>query len=408
MRSGLRFSSRAPTMSDHDDHFVMVWGDFWKSSILKEDVVTRFVFLACLDECDVDGVFRATPFFLARKCVIPEDQVEEALEALQRPDPDSTHKEHDGRRLVSEGSNLWRVPSYPEYRKRAAAAKARWLARERQRKKRERDDALQGVTERDSALGGVENRDPVNVNVNVPVNVPITPKSRKKVSERVDYEEEGFEGFWGLSWGRGSKKRAFETWCAMEAEDRAKACALVPSWTSAFETRDGSKRPHVVTWLNNRGWEDDLAAELAGAKGKLSNVGKHVEPTKDEAAEGERRKRVKQAIGKFRMRLMERRASEKWEYKAIDDAIEYLGELFDDKETAPMTLAQQFEEIFDTMMSDLADQLVDDEERHGLWGEAVNSSRNREVAERALAARLRKIVRDRLEIHDITDFDWSE
>ena len=92
-------------MADHDDTFVMLWSDFWKSSILRETVVTRFVFLACLDECDASGRFRATPFFLSRKTVIPEDEVTEALEALQRPDPDSTHKDFEGRRLVEEEPN---------------------------------------------------------------------------------------------------------------------------------------------------------------------------------------------------------------------------------------------------------------------------------------------------------------
>lgn len=256
-------------MSDHDDHFVMVWGDFWKSSILKEDVVTRFVFLACLDECDPQGRFRATPFYLAQKTVIPMDQVEVALECLQRPDPDSTHQEHGGARIVSTGPNEWLAPAYPDYRKRWGKIKRRLAD-----KYRKRDERGQVRTDADECGQVRTESDPVSVSVSVPVSVPDKGKDKdkggskggkKKVEKKPDYTH-GFETFWGASWRRGSKAGSFSTWQAMEAEEQIDARAVVGAWTKAFEQRDAQKRPHVVTWLNNRGWEDEVNAEYGRGK----------------------------------------------------------------------------------------------------------------------------------------------
>jgi hypothetical protein len=46
-----------------------------------------------------------------------EEAVQGAIDALASPDPQSRHKEHEGRRLVKEGEFQYYVPSWEEYRR---------------------------------------------------------------------------------------------------------------------------------------------------------------------------------------------------------------------------------------------------------------------------------------------------
>jgi hypothetical protein len=69
--------------------------------------------------------------------------VEEALDFLQRPDPKSRYKEHEGRRLVKEGEYQYFVPSWEKYnrirteedrREYNRVAQQRWRANHQDKK----------------------------------------------------------------------------------------------------------------------------------------------------------------------------------------------------------------------------------------------------------------------------------
>jgi hypothetical protein len=208
----------------------MVWGDFFNSSIMDEEIHVRFVFLMCLVWADANGEFRATRQTFARRGNIPQEQADDALEKLQAPDPDSTSKDEDGRRLISIGQNQWRVVNYVLYRRRFMKEESKEAGRFRKLKfdvlnlleeagmdrddgrelieecagallgVSKREDALRIVMERYEALRALPSDIPVSVPVcvSVPVSVPVKEEKKKKrsvfkrptVEEVAEYLEE--------------------------------------------------------------------------------------------------------------------------------------------------------------------------------------------------------------------------
>ena len=118
------------------DHFVMLWGDMLRSSINEHDAHVKWAFVVALLLCDREGRFRATPEYFARTANLPLEQVEDALGKLTSPDEMSTSSEEGGRRIVSEGTNLWRVVNYPAYRERSETFQLRRKWREDKRRQR--------------------------------------------------------------------------------------------------------------------------------------------------------------------------------------------------------------------------------------------------------------------------------
>ena len=57
------------------------------------------------------------PKLLAMLLGCTEQEIQLAIEYLTSPDPDSRHREHDGKRLIKEGQHQYFVPSHETYRK---------------------------------------------------------------------------------------------------------------------------------------------------------------------------------------------------------------------------------------------------------------------------------------------------
>lgn len=65
----------------------------------------------------VKGRVELNPKMLAMLLGGPQPEIEKAIEYLQRPDPDSRSKDHEGRRLIREGQYQYFVPTFDTYRK---------------------------------------------------------------------------------------------------------------------------------------------------------------------------------------------------------------------------------------------------------------------------------------------------
>lgn len=159
------------------DHFVMVWGDMLRSTINEHEAHVKWAFVVMLLLCDKDGDFRSTPQYLSREAVIPLDQAIDAFEKLSEPDPGSSSKEEEGRRIISTGPNQWHVVNYTSYRQRMLYEKRR--AADVQRK---RDERGQVRTDVDECGQGGTGDDAVDVGVGVVVDVDVPPKKKKKRS----------------------------------------------------------------------------------------------------------------------------------------------------------------------------------------------------------------------------------
>ncbi|MBM3839012.1 MAG: hypothetical protein FJ398_13800 [Verrucomicrobia bacterium] len=69
-----------------------------ESSLMEEDVLTRYVFIMLLAIADPKGYVIGTDVALARRLNIPLAEFKAAIERLMTPDPES--KEEDGRRIM--------------------------------------------------------------------------------------------------------------------------------------------------------------------------------------------------------------------------------------------------------------------------------------------------------------------
>lgn len=88
--------------------------------------------------CNADGFVELNPKLIGAIFGEPVEKVEEAIEYLCAPDPDSRSEDEEGRRLVKEGAFLYRLVNHAKYRHLQNAEAQRAKTRERVRKHREK------------------------------------------------------------------------------------------------------------------------------------------------------------------------------------------------------------------------------------------------------------------------------
>lgn len=114
--------------------YVKLFGRMLQSSIMDEDVLTRWAFVVMLLSADREGVVYGTTKALARTANLPESDFAAALDRLMAPDPNSTTPDEDGRRVVLESANCWRVVNYAHYRDAKDEDALRTVTRDRVRR----------------------------------------------------------------------------------------------------------------------------------------------------------------------------------------------------------------------------------------------------------------------------------
>jgi hypothetical protein len=88
-----------------------------QSSIMEEEVKTRYVFMMLLAVADDKGDIIGTDIAIARMINIPKSDFVVAIERLKAPDPDSNSPYHEGRRLIpSDSGRGYTVVNYLTYR----------------------------------------------------------------------------------------------------------------------------------------------------------------------------------------------------------------------------------------------------------------------------------------------------
>jgi hypothetical protein len=123
--------------------FAKLYGDrLAHSSLLDRDVATRWVFIFMLSQADGEGRFRcASVAGLARAAAVTLEQAERATAELEAPDPDSTTKLDDGRRIrrVPGGWQIVAYATYRDYRTPRQLAEAARKRRQREAAKARRE-----------------------------------------------------------------------------------------------------------------------------------------------------------------------------------------------------------------------------------------------------------------------------
>lgn len=234
--------------------FVKLHDSLTKSSIMEEEIHVRWAWTALLSLADRDGIIQGTVNTLARSMNLSVEQTQEALDRLCSPDPNSTTKTEEGRRIVAEGPNLWRVVNYEYYRQLGSVEDRQEKNRERQRrhKARKREESLTG---------------------NAPVTLGNASNDRAEAEAEAEAyicssagadERRGaipFDNFWALYPRKVSKKRAETAWLNLTVKKQQEAMAALPNHRQQWEAerRDATKIPHASTWINGECWNDEFA-----------------------------------------------------------------------------------------------------------------------------------------------------
>jgi len=100
--------------------YVKIFSGILDSSIMDQDVATRWAWIAALCLADKTGRFTCTMEAFARRSNLPTETARAALGALTAPDPSSTTLAEDGRRLILEAPNSWWIVNYEHYRRIAS------------------------------------------------------------------------------------------------------------------------------------------------------------------------------------------------------------------------------------------------------------------------------------------------
>ena len=120
------------------------------STIWREDLATKVVWVTLLALANADGVVEAAVPGLAHFAGVTIDEAEVALRKFLSPDPYSRSPEHEGRRIeVVDGG--WRLLNHAKYREKMSPETVREQNRIRQQRHRKQENTrhAETVTERD-------------------------------------------------------------------------------------------------------------------------------------------------------------------------------------------------------------------------------------------------------------------
>ena len=221
------------------------------------------------------GTIELNPKILATVFGCDIAEVNDAIEKLCQPDPDSRTKDFDGRRLIPEGQFLYAVPTWEKYNSLRNEIERREQNREaaqryRSRQRRHADDDDASPTSAQSAhtvcVSSSPCTSPSPSEKNSGTRHGVT---RGNATSRTTSDEVlPFDVFW-LAYdkkvGRAASERA---WKRARIDDRLFPVILEATKAYVAATPDKAFRRHPATWLNQRGWEDEIVQP--GTSGRSS------------------------------------------------------------------------------------------------------------------------------------------
>lgn len=202
----------------------------------------------------VDKHFRA----IAEETGLTIDEVREAVTVLEAPDAESRSPDENGARIIRMDEHRvwgWRIVNYGKYRairSEEDRAEQNRLAQERWRNKNKQSKPPSAESKRDKP----KEREEGEVK-----GEGFQPPTHSKT-------EETFDDFWKAYPKRVGKANAEAAWkkhgCSKilpQILTAIRACKISADWTK----EGGQFIPHPTTWLNRRGWEDELLPHGAGS-----------------------------------------------------------------------------------------------------------------------------------------------
>jgi len=187
---------------------------------------------------------RLNPKVLSAAIGDPCDRIQEAIDVLCQPDPNSTTPDHDGRRLLHQSGFEYFVVTHEKYRGIKTGFDRTAYQREYMRKYREQEKKGECKTNK-----GLRKPNPVSVS--------------DSDSAEGESEGEAFERCW-VAFGRyGVKKQARKYWKALKPEDRIQIDQVIPVYLECVAA--GRTKSQFEGWINpdKRKWDVDWHQALA-------------------------------------------------------------------------------------------------------------------------------------------------
>lgn len=229
--------------------YVKLFPELYTGSMVGAGCSVFAVWTYALANSDAGGYVELNPKLLAMVLGGSVQEIEQAIDFLMRPDPDSRSKTEEGRRIVKEGQFLYRLVNYEKYRAIRDKQDRREYQREWDRKKRPSGhkrsaSPTQSDTVRHSPTGPTQ--------AEADTNTPLTPPGG----------DARFADFWKVYPKKVAKAQALRAWRKIKpsAELAAEIIAAVGAYarTPAWTKDSGQYIPHASTFLNQGRWEDEL------------------------------------------------------------------------------------------------------------------------------------------------------
>ena len=174
-----------------------------QSSLMEQDVETRYCFMMLLAIADIEGDIIGTDVAIARAINLPLENFRSSLSSLMAPDPDSNSPVLEGRRVVkSDNGRGYRLVNYKEYRAIKTTEEKRAYMRDYMRDRRKAlsgkdvtdvkicknvlNDVTHAETEADTEAKAKEDADSDS---NAKTNPPSKPPAVKGVGDRLPTSE---------------------------------------------------------------------------------------------------------------------------------------------------------------------------------------------------------------------------
>lgn len=271
--------------------FGKIFESLFTGSLYGSGAATFAVWAYAIANSKPPGFVEINPRMLAGVLGCDVDEVQAAIDVLCDVDPDSRTPEEDGRRLVREGSFLYRLPTWPKYNAIRNEEKRREQNREAQARRRDRlrgdDNADVMLTDADCQHGQLTDADnqqcqPTEIEIvePAPQGQPIdslrsshsTGAAEKPEKGRDHVYSEGFEQWWQIYPKRSGKGAAFKSWKKVATSNKARQTIMAATAAFAEAVVDMSFVPLPATWLNQRRFDDDPSEAAACAKKKFGRV----------------------------------------------------------------------------------------------------------------------------------------
>lgn len=214
---------------------------------------------------DDHGIVDMTPQSIHRRTGIPLDIIQYGLEELEKPDPDSRSPDCEGARIEKLDGHRswgWSLVNYDKYKMIQSREDRRDYQREYMRKYRETKGGKQPVNKRKQVLAQLGH---IDTDTNTDTNININTNKDKKTGGL-----SLFDSFWKAYPKKKSKGQAEKAFKATKASkqllDKMLSTIERAKTSLSWQKESGKFIPYPATWLNAKGWEDEVEVELPKEK----------------------------------------------------------------------------------------------------------------------------------------------